>query len=288
MMRGPRCWAVAVRRPDGRIWVEDHPLPSPAERNPIFKLPLLRGVSVLGDSLRIGMRAMGISAHQSMPDQERMTRKQVGGSIAFSVILFIGIFIILPNVLSNIGESSARSNAVAALKEGGIRLGIFVGYILLLSTFRDVRRLFQYHGAEHQTIHAYESGEQSLSPEAVMRYPTEHVRCGTNFLIITVLLTLVAFSLLGRPAVWIQIVQRVVGLFLIAGVAYEFLRLGAVHGRHPVVRALMRPGLWLQRVTTKQPTPEMVEVAVRSFERVIPEEHRGIVPAYASPLIHPD
>jgi len=149
---------------------------------------------------------------------------------------------------------------------------------------REIRRVFQYHGAEHQTIHAYEHGER-LTPDAVMRHPTEHVRCGTNFLIITVLLTIVAYSLLGRPALWIQIVERVLGLVVIAGVSYELLRLGAAKGGHPLVRALMRPGLWLQKITTKPPTPDMVEVAVRAFQAVLPEREHGVVPEYASPII---
>lgn len=286
MMRGPAMWAVAVRRPDGRIWVERHPVRTLADRKPLFKTPFLRGISVMADALNIGMRSMAISANQSLPEEERLTKKQFGGTIAFAITLFIGIFIILPNVLSNISKKgAAQSTAGAALKEAVIRLAIFVGYLLLLSSFKEIRRVFQYHGAEHQTIHAYEAREAALTPDAVMRYPTEHVRCGTNFLIITILLTIIVYSLLGRPALWLQITERVVGIFVIAGVSYEFLRLGAAKGENPIVRALMRPGIWLQRITTKQPTADMVEVAVRSFQAVLPEAEHTVVPAYASPLV---
>lgn len=289
MMRGPETWAVAVRRPDGSIWVEKHPVSSLADRKPIFKRPFLRGISVMADALNIGMRAMSIAASQSMEEEQRLNRKQMGGTIAFSVALFIGIFIVLPNILSNVlKQGPTQSSAGAAIKEAVIRLMIFVGYLLVISLFSEIRRVFQYHAAEHQTIHAYENGEARLTPDAVMKYPTEHVRCGTNFLIITMLLTIVFYSLLGRPAVWIQITERVVGIFIIAGLSYEFLRLGANKGHRWWVRALMKPGLWLQKITTRTPRPEMVEVAVRSFEQLLAPEERTIVPNYGSPLIEGD
>jgi uncharacterized protein YqhQ len=292
MMRGPSAWAVAVRRPDGQIWVETHPVRTLADHKPIFRKPFLRGISVMADALRIGMRSMSISAQQSLPPEERLSKKEFGGTIAISITMFIGIFIILPNVLSNIaGKGAKQVTVLASLKEAGIRLGIFVGYLLLLSMFKEIKRVFQYHGAEHQTIHAYEAKEAALTPDAVMKYPTEHVRCGTNFLIITVLLTIIVYSGLdfmhgGRPAWWIQILERVVGIFVLAGVSYEFLRLGAAKGHNPIVRALMRPGIWLQKITTKHPEPAMVEVAVRSFEAVLPLEERGVVPNYGSTVLN--
>lgn len=291
MMRGPASWAVAVRRPDGAIWVETHPVRTLADRRPLFRKPFLRGISVMADALKIGMRSMSISAQQSLPPEERLSKKEFGGTIAISITLFVAIFIVLPNLLSNIaGKGDKQASVMASVKEAAIRLGIFVGYLLLLSMFKEIRRVFQYHGAEHQTIHAYEHKEAALTPEAVMKYPTEHVRCGTNFLIITVLLTIIAYSLLdlvhgGRPAIWVQVLERVIGIFVLAGVSYEFLRLGAAKGDNLIVRGLMRPGIWLQKITTKQPEPPMVEVAVRSFEAVMPVEERGIVPAFASPVL---
>lgn len=292
MMRGPATWAVAVRRPDGCIWVETHPVRTLADRKPAFRKPFLRGLSVMADALKIGMRSMSISAQQSLPPEERLSKKEFGGTIAVSITLFVGIFIVLPNLLSNIGgnDGPSQPTVLASVKEAAIRLGIFVGYLLLLSAFKDIRRVFQYHGAEHQTIHAYEAKVTELTPDTVMLFPTEHVRCGTNFLIITVMLSIVAYSALdfahgGRPAIWIQVLERVIGIFVLAGVSYEFLRLGAAKGDNAIVRALMRPGIWLQKITTKQPEPAMVEVAVRSFEAVLPAEERGIVPAYRSPVL---
>ncbi|MFP5225246.1 MAG: DUF1385 domain-containing protein [Actinomycetota bacterium] len=286
MMRGPEFWAVAVRRPDGGIWVEKHPVRSLADRRPIFRRPFLRGISVMADALNIGMRAMSIAASQSMEEEQRLNRKQMGGTIALSVTMFIGIFIVLPNVLSNIlKQGPSQSSSGAAIKEAIIRLLIFVGYLLAISLFGEIRRVFQYHAAEHQTIHAYENREPRLTPDAVMKYPTEHVRCGTNFLIITMLLTIVFYSLLGRPAVWLQITERVVGIFIIAGISYEFLRLGASKGDRWWVSALMKPGIWLQKITTRTPRAEMVEVAVRSFEQLLPMEERSMVPNYGSPVI---
>lgn len=288
MMRGRSTWAIAVRRPSQEIYVETHQVRSLADRVPLFRKPLFRGVAAMSDALQIGLRAMMISANQSLEEEEKLTRKQMAGTMAFSIAAFIVIFIVFPNVLSNIlgKENRGASGTLrASIKEGLIRLAIFIGYLLAISLLKEIRRVFQYHGAEHKTISAYEAKEASLTPEAVDRYSTLHVRCGTNFLIITMLLTIVVYTFFGRPAVWLQILERVIGIFLIAGIAYEGLRLGAAHGDHPVVRALMKPGLWLQKITTRQPTPDQIEVAIRSFEAVLPLEERSKVAPLPSPVV---
>ncbi|HEX9712259.1 MAG TPA: DUF1385 domain-containing protein [Actinomycetota bacterium] len=286
MMRGKDTWAVAVRRPNADIYVETHQVKGLAARHPAFRKPFVRGIAVMGDSLSIGLRAMMIAANQSLAEDEKLTPKQMGFTIAFAVAAFIGIFIVLPNLLGN--ATNDKDTIASHLIEGAIRLGIFVGYLVLISFIREIRRVFQYHGAEHKTIAAYEAEEPVLEPAAVDKYSTLHVRCGTNFLIIVVLLTVVVYSFLGRPALWLQLLERVGMVFVLAGISYEGLRLGAAHGDNPIVRALMKPGLWLQKITTRPPDRDQIEVAIRSFEAVLPPEQRTMVAALPSPLVHGD
>ena len=289
MMRGRDTWAVAVRRPSREIYVECHPVRSIATKYAIFRKPLFRGVAAMSEALSIGMRAMTISANQSLEEEEKLSKGQMGGTIAFALSAFILIFILLPNFLSNIGGRKHHVHTLgASIKEGVIRLAIFIGYLLLISTIKEIRRVFAYHGAEHKTIAAYEAHEPVLEPNAVDKYSTLHVRCGTNFLIITMLLTIVVYAFLGRPALWLQIVERIGGIFVLAGLAYEGLRLGAGHGDNIVVRALMKPGLWLQKITTRPPDHDMIEVAIRSFQAVLPEDERGIVAALPSTVVEGD
>ncbi|MGH2725712.1 MAG: DUF1385 domain-containing protein, partial [Actinomycetota bacterium] len=200
--------------------------------------------------------------------------------------LFIGIFIVLPTLGVNFfgGKRIKRSITFAAI-EGVVRVAIFVGYLVGISFIKEIRRVFMYHGAEHKTIAAFEAGEPLLEPRIVDKYSTLHVRCGTNFLIIVMLLTIVVFAFFGRPAIWLRIVERIIAIPLIAGISYEALRLGANHGNNVIVRALMKPGLWLQKITTRPPTDDQIEVAIRAFEAVLPEEERRVkVPALPSPL----
>ncbi len=285
MMRGRDTWAVACRRPTDEIYVETHAVSAWGRRRPIWTKLVFRGVAALAESLSIGMRAMMIAANQSLEEDQKLTRKQMGFTIAFAIVAFIGIFIILPNLIANAGEQAGRSTVWSHLKEGFIRLGIFLGYLVAISFMKEIRRVFAYHGAEHKTIAAYEADEEILGPESVDRYSTIHVRCGTNFLIIVMLLTIVLYSFLGRPAIWLQILERVALVFVIAGISYEGLRLGAAHLGNPVVRLMMAPGLWLQKITTRQPDRHMIEVAIRSFEAVLPDDQRKRVASLPSPVI---
>lgn len=284
MMRGRDSWAVAVRRPSQEIYVETNPVRSLMQRMPILRKPFIRGIGVMGESLSIGMKAMSIAANQSMEQEEKLTKKAMGITMVVAIAAFIGIFIVLPNLVTNAaagGDRGWRSHLI----ESGIRLGIFVGYLVAISFVKEIRRVFQYHGAEHKTIAAYEAKEPVLEPSIVDKYSTLHVRCGTNFLIITMLLTIVVFSVLGRPAVYIQLLERIGGIFLIAGISYEGLRLGAGHTESMFVRGLMKPGIWLQMITTRPPTHDQIEVAIRSFEQVLPESERGIIAALPSPVV---
>jgi len=279
MMRGQAAWAVAVRRPDGGVYLERHPVSDFPARHPLFKRPLFRGMFGLVDSLTIGMRALTIAANHSVEEEERLDGKQMGGSLVFALLLFVGFFIVLPNAGLAFLTRWLGSGLLYHLVEGVVRIAIFLAYLSAISRIADIRRVFQYHGAEHMTIAAWEHDEP-LVPERIRRYSTLHVRCGTNFLLLVMLIAIVTYSLAGElvpppegAGVLIttlyHIGLRVVLLPVVAGLAYEGLRLGA--GRdNLLVRVLMAPGLWLQKITTKPPTDDMIEVAVRSFEAVVP------------------
>lgn len=271
MMRGRDVWAVAVRRPDGTLHVESHEIDSIARRHPILTKPLLRGVIALGQALAIGFRALAISARESAPEEERLTSRQMAVSMAVAVALFIGIFIVVPAVAFRWVGHRVDSSVLVNAGEGVFRVGLFLGYLALIGRAEEIRRVFAYHGAEHKTIAAYEHGEE-LVPERVDRYSTLHVRCGTNFLLIVMVITIFVFALFGNPGIWWRIGSRIVAIPLIAGLAFEMLRLGARYPHSRPIRALMAPGLWLQKITTRPPERGMIEVAIASFREVLRRE----------------
>ena len=286
MMRGATTWAVAVRRPSGAIYLERHPVSDFPKRHPLFAKPMLRGMYGLVDAMAIGTRALTISANASVEDDEQLSGREMGGSLVMALLMFLGIFIVLPNAGLAFASRAIGDGLVYHLVEGVVRVGIFLGYLSLISLVADIRRVFSYHGAEHKTIAAWEHDEV-LEPGAVQPYSTLHVRCGTNFLLMVMLIAILVYSIAGAlvPApdagvlgtAAYHIALRILLLPVVAGIAYEGLRLGA--GRDTAfVRALMRPGLWLQKITTKPPTDDQVEVAIRAFEAVVPAadlEQRG-------------
>jgi uncharacterized protein YqhQ len=296
MMRGRDRWAVAVKRPSGDIWLECHHTSSAPQDKPWLKWPMIRGCYALVDSLAIGMKALGISAERSFEEddgEEELSSVAMGGAMAMAALLFIGVFIFLPSAGTK-GIDALIGNVMGDgvwfhIVESVIRIVIFLGYLWSISLVSDIRRVFEYHGAEHKTIAAWEHGEV-LEPENVDKYSTLHVRCGTNFLILVMLIAVVVYTvggLLVPPpegiawwgAVIYHVVLRVVLLPVVAGLAYEQLKLGASRGDNPFVRAVTKPGLWLQLITTKQPDRDQIEVAIRAFEAVVPAEHRdGRVP----------
>jgi len=271
MMRGRDVWAVAVRRPDGTLHLESHGIDSIARRYRILTKPLLRGVIALGQALAIGFRALSVSARESAPEEEQLTSRQMAVSMAIAVILFIGIFIVVPAVAFRWVGHRVDSSVLVNAGEGVFRVALFLGYLALIGRTEEIRRVFAYHGAEHKTIAAYEHGEE-LTPERVDRYSTLHVRCGTNFLLIVMVVTIFVFALFGNPGIWWRIGSRIVAIPLIAGLAFELLRLGARYPDSRVIRALMAPGLWLQRITTRPPERDMIEVAIAAFEEVLRRE----------------
>src|SRR5919204_919843 len=287
MMRGQDGWSLAVRRPQGEIYLERHRLTPLARRVRLFRLPFLRGVGVLADSLAIGVRALAISGNQALGEEEQLSDRQMGWSLALGAGFFTLLFILAPAAGTNWLSHHLPSNLLFNLVEGLARLAFFLGYIVVISQLRDIRRVFQYHGAEHKAIHCYEAG-LPLDPDNVDRFPTLHVRCGTNFLLILFVVTLVlftvAFSLVGRPPLLVRVPLQILAVPVIVGIAYEGIRLGAGRERSPLVRAVMQPGLWLQMLTTKPPTRDMLEVAIRALEQVLPAAERARVAPLPSPL----
>jgi uncharacterized protein YqhQ len=278
MMRGRDVWAVAVRRPDGDVHLESHDIDSVARRHPLLAKPFLRGVIALGQALAIGFRALSVSARESVPEEERLTSRQMGLSMVIAAVIFLGLFIVLPAVAFGwVGRNVDSSILVNAL-EGVFRVTLFLGYLLLIGRTKDIRRVFEYHGAEHKTIAAFEHDEP-LVPDRVDGYSTLHVRCGTNFLLLVMVITIFVFALFGSPGVWWRVLSRIVAIPIIAGIAFELLRLGARFPRSRVIQALMVPGLWLQKITTKPPDREQIEVAIASFNEVLRREREATAEA---------
>jgi uncharacterized protein YqhQ len=274
MMRGQESWSVAVRRPTDDIYVETTELKPLAARRKLWRLPFLRGIGVLVDSMAIGVRALAISGHQSLGEEEQVTQKQMNWSLGIGAVFFSVIFI--------------HNHLVFNLVEGLVRMAFFLGYIILISRLKDIRRVFEYHGAEHMSIHCYEAG-LPLNPRNVARFPTLHVRCGTNFLLLLFVTMLVVFTVLfgiiDRPPYLIRVTLHLVAVPFIAGIAYEGIRLGAGREDNPLVRAIMKPGLWLQMITTKPPSEDQIEVAIRALEHVLPAAERSRVEPLPSPVV---
>ena len=279
MMRGPSSWAVAVRRPDGRISEIEHDVESVALRRRWLRLPVVRGIVALGESLAIGMRALSVSARFSVTDEgeedasEELSRFALIGSFVFAIGFSLLLFKVSPALLTNWINPS--STWVFVLIEGGIRISLLVLYLFLIGLSSELKRVFQYHAAEHKAINAYEAGAP-LEPEEVQRHSLIHMRCGTAFLLWVMVIAILVFSALGEvvghlPWMWL-VVSRIVALPLIAGLAYEVIRLAARYERFRAVRVVLAPGLWLQRLTTREPTLDQVAVSIRALERVLAAE----------------
>ena len=276
MMRGKDHWAIAVRRPDQSIHLEHHEIDSIAKRKPIFAKFGLRGIIALGQALSIGVKALTISANQAVEEEEKLTSRQMALSMTLAMIIFVGIFIVGPAVAFGFLKNAVGTGVLSNILEGLLRVLLFLGYLALIGRMKDIRRVFMYHGAEHKTIAAFEHQEE-LEPKAVDKYSTLHVRCGTNFLLLVMVLTIFVYSLVPTPTLPLRIGSRILGIPVIAGLAYELLRLGAKYERSKFMRAMMTPGLWLQKITTKPPTEDQIEIAIASFNEVLRAE--GKLPA---------
>jgi uncharacterized protein YqhQ len=271
MMRGRDHWAVAVRRPDETVYVESHTIHSVGDRIRILRKPFLRGVIALGQALTIGLRALTISANQSVEDEQQLTTGQMAMSMALAFVVFTAVFIVGPFIGFRLLRGTVSSGVQRNLLEGLVRVLLFLGYIALIGRLKEIRRVFQYHGAEHKTIAAYEHDEP-LEPETVDKYSTLHVRCGTNFLLIVMVLAILVYAFFPAKGLLWGILSRVIAIPIIAGISFELLRLGARFTDSKVMRVLMTPGLWLQKITTKPPDHAQIEVAIASFQEVLRRE----------------
>jgi uncharacterized protein YqhQ len=279
MMRGATSWAVAVRLPAGEIEVVTHDAPRWSER--YSKIPLVRGVTTLAESLSLGFKALTWSTERQLPEEERLSKTTTGWALVLALVLFAAVFIVLPALAARgLGRLIDANGVWLHVTEGALRLGIFIGYIVLIGRLPDIRRVFQYHGAEHKAIAAYEN-DAELTPDAAQRFTTEHVRCGTNFLLTVMVITMLVYAFVGRPGWVILIASRLVLIPLIAGLSYEVIRFAAGHMRWRWVRILMRPGLALQRLTTRQPSLEQLEVAIVSLRAVMTAEQLAEVDSRA-------
>jgi uncharacterized protein YqhQ len=277
MMRGPKTWAVSVRTPEDEIETEVHDAPNWSQR--YTKIPLLRGVMTLAESLSLGFKALAWSADRQVPEEERLPKGAMIGTMAFSLALFMAIFILLPAFgARGVDRFLPLEGFWLHVAEGGLRLALFIGYLLLIGQLKDIKRVFQYHGAEHKAIAAYEN-DVEVTPESAQRFTTEHVRCGTNFLLTVMVITIVVYSFVGRPGWVMLIASRVLLIPVIAGLAYEVIRFSAKHMDKRWVRILMRPGLALQKLTTREPTLDQLEVAIVSLRAVMTAEQLAEVDA---------
>jgi uncharacterized protein YqhQ len=274
MMRGVSTWSVACRTPEGQIEVTSEPIVSWAKRHRILRVPVIRGVVALAESLRIGFRALAISANAQLADGEE--EEEIGGftwglTIALSLLLAVGLFFVIPVGATSLIKDQLGSPLLFWLVEGVLRTAIFIGYIGLISRLPDLRRVFEYHGAEHKTISCFEAGDE-LIPARAKAYSRLHPRCGTSFLLIVMVLAIFVFAPIGLPAWYWLLASRILGIPLIAGLSYELIKWAGKHRNKKWVRVLMWPGLMLQNLTTREPDEEELEVAIRALQAVLAVE----------------
>jgi uncharacterized protein YqhQ len=269
MMRGVDWWSLAVRRPDDSIGLHEYPLTSYMKKYPVLKLPILRGMVALFESLVIGIRALTVSANESLgEEEEQLGKKEIGITLIIAFAFAIGLFFLAPLFLTGLLDHWLGEGFLFWLVEGFVRVGIFLAYLVIVTQLKDLRRVFEYHGAEHMSIHALEHGEE-LTVANVEKYKTLHLRCGTSFLLIVLVVSIFVFAAVGRPDWYLLILSRVVLVPLIAGISYEIIRFAGRHENNRVVRVVMAPGLGLQWLTTKHPDSSQVEVAIAALEKII-------------------
>jgi uncharacterized protein YqhQ len=284
MMRAPDAWAVAVRRPDGVIEATRRELPRLTSRNSAAKVPFLRGIFVLLESLTLGFNALSWSAERAGEDDEEVSRKEIIITMVIAAIVAIAVFLLLPAFASKfLNDLVGGNDFLFVVIDGALRIGLIVGYIWLIGRNDDIQRVFQYHGAEHKTIHAYENGDP-LDIEPIQKYSPRHPRCGTSFIIIVAMVAFFVFLTLAPLQFLYQVIARVLLIPVIAGISYEVLKAAA--GQSWLAWA-SRPGIWIQAITTKEPSDDQVEVAIASLLSALdPDEidkvkERGTVNAAA-------
>jgi uncharacterized protein YqhQ len=278
MMRGPSNWSLAVRKPDGEIAQLNREIHSVMARHRFFRLPIIRGVIALGESLAIGFRALAISANyaaQEEGDDDEVSTEISRGALIFAFALAIGFALLLFKVTPALVTSwlPIETTGVFVVVEGLIRVTLFIAYLAVISLLPDLKRVFQYHAAEHKAINAYEAGDELL-PDRVQRYSLIHPRCGTAFLLWVMVIAIFVFAFFGQPAWYWLITSRILLLPVIAGIAYELIRFAGKHTGNRILMTLLAPGLWLQRLTTREPTLDQLEVSIRALKDVLQREGR--------------
>jgi len=278
MMRGVNTWAVAVRKPPaedrelGDISVETFPIKSWNRRRRIYRWPVIRGVVALVESLAIGLRALGISANAQLPGEEQEISSGAWfGTVAVAAIFAIGLFFVVPVGVTSLIKHQLGSSVAFWAVEGVLRTAIFLGYLLLLSRVKDLKRVFEYHGAEHKVISCYEASDE-LTPERAQLYSRFHPRCGTSFLLIVMIMAIFVFAPIGLPSWWILVITRIVGVPLIAGLSFEVIKWAGRNRRRGWVGAIMYPGMQLQRLTTAEPDLNQLAVSISSLQAVLVQQ----------------
>ncbi len=281
LMRSPNFWGMAVRTPAGDVDLRAERFRSITRRSKLFRLPIIRGALSLGETLWLGMKALTLSANVALGEEEELSRKEIAFTLIFAMVLGIGLFLVAP-VLGTKGIGALLGDSIENpvlfnLVEGVIRIAIFIAYLLGITLIsKDVKRFFAYHGAEHKAIKVYERGEE-LIPENARKLDTSHVRCGTSFVLYVLVLSILAFSLLGVEGWLFMVVSRVVVIPIVAGIAFEFIMWSARNQENPLVQMLVWPGLQLQKLTTREPTDDMVEVAMASLKKVLSMEEEASI-----------
>lgn len=290
MMRGPRHWAVGVRDPEGRIVVHSEALKGSIYQGRWTRLPLIRGALMLWDTLALGMRSLSFAANVAIGGESEETQlaesakgveRPMMGAMIVALAMSAALFFVLPVLITSVADRYIGSPLLSNLVEKVIRLTLILGYMIGIGQLAEVKRVFGYHGAEHKTINTYEAGVELTVPN-VRRFTLLHPRCGTTFLLVVVIVSFVVFSLLGRPPLAERILSRIVLIPVVAGIAYELIRLGASNYHRRFVRAILAPGLAVQRLTTREPDDSMIEVAIASLKRVLTDE--GVMVADVAPV----
>lgn len=272
MMRSRNFWALSVRRPDKTISTNIYPAQPISAKHKFLGWPFIRGTVSLVESLSIGFKALSYSVNEATDEDIKFSKKEMAISIIIAVIFTVGIFFVAPTLIGRSFQAYIHNSFLYNLLEGIIRILFFLVYIFIVSLLKDIRRLFQYHGAEHKTIAAFENNEE-LIPEKIRKYSTLHMRCGTNFLLIVMVVAIFVFAVLGKPPIYWRIISRIVLIPVIAGISYELIKIAGRFADNKFIYILFYPGLLLQKITTRQPDDEQIEVAVESFKKVLEAEN---------------
>jgi uncharacterized protein YqhQ len=276
LMRSPNFWGMAVRTPSGDMDLRAERFRSITRRSKLFRLPIIRGALSLGETLWLGMKALTLSTNIALGEEQELSKKEIAGTLIFALVLGFGLFLVAPVLgtkgLGSLIGGSIQNPVLFNLVEGFIRIVIFVAYLLGITLLsKDIKRFFAYHGAEHKAIKVYERGEE-LVPENARKLDTSHVRCGTSFVLYVLVLSILVFSLLGVQGWLYMLASRIIVIPIVAGLAFEFIMWSARHQDSPLVRALVWPGLQMQKLTTREPSDDMVEIAMASLKKVLSME----------------